>query len=135
MVWASHVVVQKVWGLAKRTELPVFHPGLYSVPDYWPRSDTDIYGRLMFPCEKEREVLIKASKNGYETVETKSVIKAGTVIYFKMGSGSYYASKAEKLLDERDAISASKMIDKALEIEERKDWRYLQEIIYKESNK
>ena len=97
--------------------------------------NTDIYGRLMFPCEKEREVLIKASKNGYETVETKSVINSGTVIYFKMGSGSYYASKAEKLLDERDAISALKMIDKALEIEERKDWRYLQEIIYKESNK
>ncbi|MDY5886685.1 MAG: hypothetical protein SPJ44_10275, partial [Treponema sp.] len=68
-------------------------------------------------------------------VETKSVIKAGTVIYFKMGSGSYYASKAEKLLDDCDAINATRMIDKALEIEERKDWRYLQEIIYKESNK
>lgn len=96
---------------------------------------TDIYGRLMFPCEQEREVLIKASKTGYETVEAKTVIRAGTVIYFKMGSGSYYASKAEKLLDERDAIGASKMIDKALEIEERKDWRYLQEIIIKESDK
>ena len=96
---------------------------------------TDIYGRLMFPCEKEREVLIKASKTGYETIEAKTVIKPGIVVYFKMGSGSYYASKAEKLLDEHDAISASKMIDKALAIEERKDWRYLQEIIIKESNR
>lgn len=97
--------------------------------------NTEIYGRLMFPCDREREVLIKASKTGYETVEKKTVIKSGTVIYFKMGSGSYYASKAEKLLDEHDINGASKMIDKALEIEERKDWRYLQEIIIKESNK
>lgn len=97
--------------------------------------NTDIYGRLMFPCDREKEVLIKASKLGYETVETKTVIKSGIVIYFKMGNGSYYASKAEKLLDERDVNSASKMIEKALEIEERKDWRYLQEIIVKESNK
>ena len=96
---------------------------------------TDIYGRLMFPCDKEKEVLITASKTGYETVEAKTVIKPGVVVYFKVGSGSYYASRAEKLLDERDINSASKMIDKALEIEERKDWRYLQEIIIKESNK
>ena len=96
---------------------------------------TDIYGRLMFACDKEREVLIKASKNGYETIEEKTVIKAGAVIYFKMGSGSYYAAKAEKLLDERNVIGASKMIEKALAIEERKDWRYLQEIIIKESNR
>lgn len=96
---------------------------------------TDIYGRLMFECDKEKEVLIKASKKGYETVETKTVIKAGSVIYFKIGSGSYYAAKAEKFLDEHDRENALKMIEKALEIEERKDWQYLQEIIIKESNK
>lgn len=92
---------------------------------------TDIYGRLMFPCDKEKEVLIRAEKPGYETVETKTAVKSGIVIYFKMGSGSYYASKAEKLFDEHDNFNALKMIDKALEIEERKDWRYLQEIIVK----
>lgn len=96
---------------------------------------TDIYGRLMFPCEKEKEVLISVKKEGYETVVTKTVIKAGMVIYFKMGSGSYYADRAEKFLDENDITNALLMINKAIEIEERKDWCYLQEIILMESKK
>lgn len=93
---------------------------------------TDIYGRLMYPCEKEKEATICVKKNGYESVETKAAIKPGTVLYFKMGSGSYYAERAEKLLDENDLPGALRMIDKALEVEERKDWRYLQEIISRE---
>lgn len=93
---------------------------------------TDIYGRLMYPCDKEKEVLIKASKQGYESVETKAAIKPGTVLYFKMGSGSYYAERAEKFLDGNNLVGALKMIEKALRIEERKDWRYLQEIIIRE---
>lgn len=96
---------------------------------------TDIYGRLVFPCDKEKNVLITAEKSGYETVETKTVIKPGIVLYFKIGSGSYYATKAEKFFDEHDVRNALKMIEKALEIEERKDWRYLQEIIVQESKK
>lgn len=93
---------------------------------------TDIYGRLMYPCEKEKEAAICVKKNGYETVETKTVIKPGTVLYFKMGSGSYYAERAEKLLDRKNFSGALKMIDKALGIEERKDWQYLRKIIIRE---
>lgn len=93
---------------------------------------TDIYGRLMYPCEKEKESVICVKKDGYESVETKAAIKPGTVLYFKMGSGSYYAERAEKLLDEKDLPGALKMIEKALQIEERKDWRYLWEIIIRE---
>lgn len=97
--------------------------------------NTDIYGRLIFPFEREKEVFIKASKLGYETVEMRTVIKPGIVIYFKAGSGSYYASQAEKLLDERDINSAAKMIEKALKIEDRKDWSYIQKIIIREKKK
>lgn len=90
---------------------------------------TDIYGRLMYPCDAEREALIRAEKIGYESVETKAVIKSGIVLYFKMGSGSDYAQKAEKLLDENNAKDAIKMIEKALNIEERKDWLFLRNVI------
>lgn len=96
---------------------------------------TDIYGRFMFPCEKEKEVLISVKKERYETIETKTVIKAGMVIYFKIGSGSYYADRAEKFLDEDDIDNALVMINKAIEIDNRKDWCYLQEIILMESKK
>ncbi|WP_296663106.1 MULTISPECIES: PEGA domain-containing protein [unclassified Treponema] len=91
---------------------------------------TDIYGRLMYPCEKETTICVR--KDGYETVETKAAIKPGTVLYFKMGNGSYYAEQAEKLLDGKDFSGALKMIDKALGIEERKDWQYLRKIIIRE---
>ena len=60
---------------------------------------TDIYGRLMYPCDKEKEATICVKKDGYETVETQAAIKPGTVLYFKTGSGSYYAERAEKFLD------------------------------------
>ena len=93
---------------------------------------TDIYGRLMYPCDKEKEATICVKKNGFASVETKAAIKPGTVLYFKTGSGSYYAERAEKFLDENDLPGALKMIEKALRIEERKDWRYLQEIISRE---
>lgn len=93
---------------------------------------TDIYGRLMYPCDKEKEATICVKKDGYETVETQAAIKPGTVLYFKTGSGSYYAERAEKFLDENDLPGALKMIEKALRIEERKDWRYLREIISRE---
>lgn len=90
---------------------------------------TDIYGRLTYPCDYEREVLISAEKEGYETVETKSAIRSGTVLYFKMGSGAYYAGAAEKCLDETDVKGALKMIENALKIEKRKDWLFLKEVI------
>ena len=90
---------------------------------------TDIYGRLSFPCGKEKECVLRAEKDGYEKVEMKTAVRAGQLIYFKMGSGAYYAEKAEKLLDENDAEKAEKLIEKALEIEDRKDWQYLKKVI------
>ncbi|WP_296091237.1 PEGA domain-containing protein [uncultured Treponema sp.] len=96
---------------------------------------TDIYGRLMYPCEKEKETTICVKKDGYESVETKAAIKPGTVLYFKMGSGSYYAERAEKFLDENNLPGALRMIDKALGIEDKKDWQYLRKIIIREKKK
>lgn len=90
---------------------------------------TNIYGRLIYPCDVEKEAVIRSEKNGYESVEIKAAVKPGMVLYFKMGSGSYYAERAEKLLDENNAQDALKMIDVALKIEERKDWLFLKETI------
>ena len=71
----------------------------------------------------------KIEKKGYETVETKCAIKAGSVLYFKCGSGTYYAENAEKLLDAGDTGAALKMIENAIKVEERKDWLYLKNVI------
>ena len=94
---------------------------------------TDIYGRLMFPCVKEKLSVIKAEKEGYEKLENTTVLKAALVLYFKMGSSNYYATEAEKLLDENNLVDALKMIDKALEIQERKDYQYLKDVILRRS--
>ena len=96
---------------------------------------TDVYGRLTFFCDKEQEVMVRAEKNGYETVETKMAIKPGFVLYVKMGTGSYYAEMAEQFLDENDLQNANKMISKALKIEERKDWVFLRDVILKKGKK
>ena len=90
---------------------------------------TDIYGRLQFECYREKEAVVRAVKDGYETVESQTLLKPGSVLYIKMGSGQYYAQQAEKLLDAKDTEGARKMIDKALTIEDRSDWRYLQDVI------
>lgn len=95
---------------------------------------TDIYGRLAYPwCGPEKEAAIRAEKAGYESVETKAAIKPGTVIYFKMGSGPYYAEQAERLLDENNTRGALEMIGTALKIQERKDWQFLREAILRRS--
>lgn len=90
---------------------------------------TDIYGRLTYPCTEERTAVIRAEKAGYESVEFNAAVRSGTVLYFKMGSGSWYAAKAERLLDEDNTYEALKMIDIALRIQERKDWLFLREVI------
>lgn len=96
---------------------------------------TDIYGRLSYPCDLEKEVVIRAEKDGYGSVETKAAIKSGIVLYFKMGSSSYYAAKAESLLDENNAIDALKMINAALQIEQRNDWLFLRQVILRRIEK
>ena len=90
---------------------------------------TDIYGRLIFTPDEEKECVVRAEKEGYETVESKSCIRAGQLIYFRLGSGAYYAKTAELLLDADEPARALEMIDKALEIQERKDWRFLRGVI------
>ena len=92
---------------------------------------TDIYGRLMFyygdHSEKEHEFSVE--KEGYERVVMVTSVQPGQLLYFRMGSGMYYAEKAEELLDEGDLEGALKMIDRALDIQERNDWKYLKTVI------
>ena len=90
---------------------------------------TDIYGRLCFPFDSEKETEVRIEKPGYETVSKKVFLKPGTVLYFKIGIGTYYAKQAEKLLDENKTPAALKMIDAALKIEEREDYLFLREVI------
>lgn len=90
---------------------------------------TDIYGRLVFPCDIEKEVLVRAQKDDYELVEMKTTIRPGMLLYFRMGNSSYYAESAEKELDKNNLQNALKMIDKALQIDNRQDWNYLKTII------
>ena len=99
--------------------------------------NTDIYGRLMFPAKDKKKMThcIQVKKDGYEIVDITTSIYPGQVIYFKIGTGSYYAQKAEKLLDENNANEALIMINKALEIENRKDWSYLKNIITRRLDK
>ncbi len=93
---------------------------------------TDIYGRIIYPAEKYNdnkihEIII--SKQRYETVSMQTAIVPGQILYFKTGTGTYYAKTAEELFDANEKTEALKMINKALEIEDRKDWRFLKEII------
>lgn len=94
---------------------------------------TDIYGRLMFPVptNKKQELSVSVEKEGYEKVEIKTLLNDGQVLYFKIGTAEYYAENAEILFDEGNAEKALLMIEKALEIKERNDYRYLQKIIQK----
>lgn len=96
---------------------------------------TDVYGRFLFPVDDSEEHVIKAVKEGYETVEQKMLLKPGILIYFKLGSGSYYAKEAEKHLDAKRYESALSMINTALKIKERKDWQYLKSVIVERMEK
>lgn len=102
--------------------------------------NTDIYGRFSFPVEivknnNEKNHAIKVKKEGFESGEMSAKLQAGEVLYFKIGTGLYYAERAEELLDKNDLDKALKMINHALEIEERKDWKYLKEIIIRRISK
>lgn len=90
---------------------------------------TDIYGRLMFPSYKYKECTVRAEKAGYEIIEMKTILSPGQLFYFRLGTAVYYAEKAEESLDKNDIDMACAMIDKALEIEDRKDWRFLKDVI------
>ncbi len=94
---------------------------------------TDIYGRLMFPLtsKKTQELYIRVEKEGYESTGIRTLLKDGQVLYFKIGNAEYYAENAEKFFDEGDIEKAAMMIEKALEIKERSDFKYLQEVIQK----
>lgn len=99
--------------------------------------NTDIYGRFMFPSSKNVKGYhtVRIEKKGYERVLTQSILQSGEVLYFKTGSGSWYAQKAEELLDHNELLKAEKMIARALEIEKRKDWIFLSQIIQRREQK
>ena len=94
---------------------------------------TDIYGRFMFPVpsNSKNEISVKIEKTGYEKSELKTLLQEGQVLYFKIGSASYYAENAEKSFDDGKYETASSMIEKAILIEDRADYRYLQKLIQK----
>lgn len=98
---------------------------------------TDVYGRFVFPVKNRKKEIseIKVEKSGYETVSEKTIITPGQVLYFKVGTAEYYADSAEKLFDGGNKEEALKMINKAILIKDRKDFKYLKEVIEKEMKK
>lgn len=94
---------------------------------------TDIYGRFMFPVPSngKDELNIRVEKTGFEKNEINTILQAGQVLYFKIGSASYYADNAERYLDEGNYEKAQQTIEKALSIENRADYRFLKTIIQK----
>lgn len=92
---------------------------------------TDIYGRFTFPYGDggDEEHSLRVEKSGYEAVSNRCPLRGGQVVYFNMQSGAGYAKKAEKCVDEGNLEMAGNLIDKALRIEERKDWRFLKDVI------
>lgn len=94
-----------------------------------PKGATDIYGRLIFTVEKERQCTVRAEKEGYESAEINTGIRPGQLVYFRLGTGLYYAQRAELLLDDGEPEKALEMIDAALRIQDRKDWQFLRGVI------
>ena len=100
---------------------------------------TDIYGRLMFASRKNKKQKnetiseniheVRLEKTDYETVKTQSKLQPGELLYFRTGNSTYYAEKAEEALDNNEIQDALIFINKALEIKDRKDFRYLKNII------
>lgn len=92
---------------------------------------TDVYGRFIFPTpiDKKKEYKVEIEKKGYEKTTLSTLLCDGQVLYFKIGNASYYANYAEKLYDDGMTDKALEMIDKALSIQDREDYRYLQKVI------
>lgn len=92
---------------------------------------TDIYGRFVFPVTEEDKGnhIIRIEREGYETVSTETSLRPGQLLYFRIGSGTYYANLSEEFLDRNEYEKALKMINRALEITNRKDWQFLRSII------
>lgn len=98
---------------------------------------TDIYGRFMFPINKaeNKNHIIRIEKERHETISMETALRPGQLLYFRIGTGTYYAALAEEFLDKNEEEKAVKMIDHALEIESRKDWLFLKDIIFERMNK
>ncbi len=99
-----------------------------------PKGTTDIYGRLIYTADGEKECTVRAEKEGYESAETVTCIRPGQLVYFRLGTGEWYAAKAEELLDGNDPGKALSMIDRALAIRNRKDWQFLKDVILRRLN-
>lgn len=98
---------------------------------------TDIYGRFLFPINKteNRSHAVRIEKKGYETISMETALRPGQLLYFRTGTGAYYAELAEECMDRNEEERAIEMIDKALEIEDRKDWHFLKTIILERIDK
>lgn len=95
---------------------------------------TDIYGRYSYEVKDKTPVKVSFYKPGYEKIEVEIENRQNQVLYVKLGSASYYADLSEKKLDEKQFEEALKFINKALDLEKRKDYEYLKEIIIKRNN-
>ena len=91
---------------------------------------TDVYGRFSFPiADSDEEHKIILSKEKYETIEDAFFYVPNEVLYYKMGESFYYFENAELNFDSEKYDEALKNIEKALEIENRKDYEYLKSLI------
>lgn len=93
--------------------------------------ETDIYGRFIIPVDEKLNEIVFRKKN-YEEIKVDINENREEFLYIKMGSSKYYAQMSEKYFDNKEYSEAKKYIKKALEIEERKDYLYLQSLIQKE---
>lgn len=92
---------------------------------------TDIYGRYILQ-KKNNYKNIVFKKKSYEEIKIDINEKKEEFLYIKMGSAKYYAQMSEQLYDKNEFENAQKYIQKALQIEDRKDYRYLESLINKE---
>lgn len=93
--------------------------------------ETDIYGRFIIPVDEKLNEIVFRKKN-YEEIKVDINENREEFLYIKMGSSKYYAQMSEKYFDNKEYNEAKEYIKKALEIEERKDYLYLQSLIQKE---
>lgn len=96
---------------------------------------TDIYGRFILALTKETSGVLVFKKDRYETISVKLEDTGRDFLYVKIGSSYYYAQMSEKLLDEKKHKEALEHIEKALAIENRKDYEFLKNVIVGESEK
>lgn len=90
---------------------------------------SDVYGRAVINLDKKTSGQIFFEKEGYKSVLMDIGYEKEQVLYIKLSSATYLAQKSEEKLDEGKLSEALELIEDALEIEKRKDYEYLKNII------